>query len=94
VSQAAPRPCGRRGGKPRYVDVAHSLRPTFLQAGVATLRAMTQHAAAIYGSKRMAYRKAIILPGAVRLSRTAPVCRLQDPAGGGRKKRSCFGLLT
>ena len=50
---------------PRYVDVAHSLQPTFLQAGVATLRAMTQHAAAIYGSKRIAYRKAILMGAAL-----------------------------
>ena len=50
---------------PRYVDVAHSLQPTFLQAGVATLRAMVQHAAATFGNKRMAYRKAILMGAAL-----------------------------
>lgn len=43
---------------PRYVEVARSLKPTFLQAGVATLRSMAQHAAA---GAPLPYRRAILM---------------------------------
>lgn len=55
------------GHVPRYVDVANSLEPTFLQAGVATLRAMAAHAAAVgTGTRRLgAYRSAILMGAAL-----------------------------
>ncbi|MCG3187843.1 MAG: Phenylacetate-coenzyme A ligase [Rhodocyclaceae bacterium] len=54
------------GHVPRYVDVAGSLEPTFLQAGVATLRAMAAHARAGTGTRRLgAYRSAILMGAAL-----------------------------
>ena len=55
------------GHVPRYVDVANPLEPTFLQAGVATLRAMAAHAAAVgTGTRRLgAYRSAILMGAAL-----------------------------
>ena len=50
---------------PRYVEVARSLRPTFLQAGVATLRAMAQHAAATTDGGALPYRRAILMGAAL-----------------------------
>jgi phenylacetate-CoA ligase len=50
---------------PRYVEVARSLRPSFLQAGVATLRAMAQHAAATPEGGALPYRRAILMGAAL-----------------------------
>jgi acyl-coenzyme A synthetase/AMP-(fatty) acid ligase len=50
---------------PRYVEVARSLKPTFLQAGVATLRAMAQHAAATPEGGALPYRRAILMGAAL-----------------------------
>lgn len=50
---------------PRYVEVARSLKPIFLQAGVATLRAMVQHAAATPEGGPLPYRRAILMGAAL-----------------------------
>jgi phenylacetate-CoA ligase len=50
---------------PRYVEVARSLKPTFLQAGVATLRAMAQHAATTPEGGALPYRRAILMGAAL-----------------------------
>ncbi|WP_418319750.1 phenylacetate--CoA ligase family protein [Piscinibacter sakaiensis] len=50
---------------PRYVEVARSLEPTFLQAGVATLRAMAQHAAATPAGGALPHRRAILMGAAL-----------------------------
>ncbi|PZP94647.1 MAG: hypothetical protein DI587_25220 [Variovorax paradoxus] len=50
---------------PRYVEVARSLQPSFLQAGVATLRAMAQHAAATPAGGALPYRRAILMGAAL-----------------------------
>lgn len=50
---------------PRYVEVARSLQPTFLQAGVATLRAMAHHAAATPEGGPLPYRRAILMGAAL-----------------------------
>ncbi|MFZ5724758.1 MAG: phenylacetate--CoA ligase family protein [Pseudomonadota bacterium] len=50
---------------PRYVEVARALEPTFLQAGVATLRAMAQHAAATPEGGALPYRRAILMGAAL-----------------------------
>jgi phenylacetate-CoA ligase len=50
---------------PRYVEVARALEPTFLQAGVATLRAMAQHAAATPERGPLPYRRAILMGAAL-----------------------------
>ncbi len=50
---------------PRYVEVARSLQPSFLQAGVATLRAMAQHAVATPEGGALPYRRAILMGAAL-----------------------------
>ncbi len=50
---------------PRYVEVARSLKPSFLQAGVATLRAMAQHAAATPEGGALPYQRAILMGAAL-----------------------------
>ena len=50
---------------PRYVEVARSLKPSFLQAGVATLRAMAQHAAATPEGGPLPYQRAILMGAAL-----------------------------
>lgn len=53
----------------RYVDAARALAPSFLQAGVSTLRAMAQHArtlpAAPAGGRVLPYRRAILMGAAL-----------------------------
>ncbi|MBI5720925.1 MAG: hypothetical protein HZC37_24895 [Burkholderiales bacterium] len=51
----------------RYVDAARALEPSFLQAGVSTLRAMTQHARAhpAAGARALPYRRAILMGAAL-----------------------------
>ncbi len=53
----------------RYVDAARALAPSFLQAGVSTLRAMAQHArtlpAAPAGGRALPYRRAILMGAAL-----------------------------
>jgi phenylacetate-CoA ligase len=44
---------------PRYVEVARSLEPNFLQGGVSTLRAMAQHA------RTLPYKRAILMGAAL-----------------------------
>lgn len=50
---------------PRYVDVARSLAPSFLQAGVSTLRAMAQLAAASPAAGPLPHRRAILMGAAL-----------------------------
>ncbi len=50
------------GHVPRYVEVARALAPSFLWAGVATLRAMAQHAA---GGAPLPYKRAILMGAAL-----------------------------
>jgi len=45
---------------PRYVDVAQSLKPTFLFAGLPTLRAMLRHVKASGAGKPLGYTRAIL----------------------------------
>lgn len=51
----------------RYVDAARALEPSFLQAGVSTLRAMAQHARAhpAPGARALPYRRAILMGAAL-----------------------------
>jgi len=51
----------------RYVDAARALAPSFLQAGVSTLRAMAQHARAhpASGERTLPYRRAILMGAAL-----------------------------
>lgn len=56
---------------PRYVDVAHALAPTFLQAGVSTLRAMAQHAQSQQPFRKLPYRHAILMGAALGLEARA-----------------------
>lgn len=50
---------------PRYVEVARALKPSFLQAGVATLRAMAQHAVATPEGGPLPYQRAILMGAAL-----------------------------
>lgn len=53
------------GHVPRYVEVARALAPSFLHAGVATLRAMARHAAATAERGPLPYRRAILMGAAL-----------------------------
>jgi len=56
---------------PRYVEVARALQPSFLQAGVATLRAMAQHATVTPEGGALPYRRAILMGAALGLEARA-----------------------
>ena len=51
----------------RYVDAARALAPSFLQAGVSTLRAMAQHARTLPapGARALPYQRAILMGAAL-----------------------------